>query len=106
MSDYWTKNDSIFVCDGIGYVVAPTGATGNIGKYPPVEMSQAALQHQPVNGDAVSIMEIEGNIPQALTAPSIMKHKKGRGRPVKTSGALSRTTMWRREKQLALNIKS
>ena len=90
--DYWTKDNSIFVCDGWKYGIAPDGSTVCVG---PVS---GVIQTTPVAEKVVLQHAIKGNV---LTAPKpigVLQQKHKGGRPRK-EGVVHRTTKWRREKQ-------
>ena len=89
--DYWMKDNSIFVCDGWKYGIAPDGRTVCVG---PVS---GVSQTTPVQEKPVTKPQLEGNLPvQKVT--EVLLHKNKGGRPRK-EGKVHRQTKWRREKQ-------
>ena len=106
MADFWTKNDSVFVCDGNGYVVAPSGATVCIG---PVDQNGNAIKENQDNvlnnllddsalEKGVAKIKSEGYVTDNNKSGIFATEKRGKGRP-KKEGPVHRTTEWRREKQ-------
>ena len=91
MNDQWIKDDCIFVCDNLKFVIAENGSTicpgSVVGKVPDgaeaVQTIKEVVLQQPVNG----------NVPTA----TVMQQKHAGGRPVK-KGEVHRATSWRREK--------
>ncbi len=89
--DYWTKDNSIFVCDGWKYGIAPDGSTVCVG---PVA---GAIQTTPAQENPVAKIPTNGKLPLELEKGIMQQEKRGRGRPTK-EGEVHRTTKWRREK--------
>lgn len=91
--DYWTKDNSIFVCDGWKYGIAPDGSTVCVGSVSGVN------QTIPVQEKPVTNPQLEGNLSAQETAEVLLQKNKG-GRPRKAGGEpVSRMTEWRREKR-------
>jgi len=90
--DYWMKDNSIFVCDGRKYLIAPDGSTVCTG---PVS---GATQTTPVAKNSVAKIPTNGKLPLDLEKGIMQQEKRGRGRP-KKEGAVHRTTKWRRKKE-------
>ena len=107
MADFWTKNDSVFVCDSNGFVVAPSGTTVCIGPVDkngdPIKENQDNVLNNLLDDSAlekgVSKIKSEGYITGDLSNGNYETEKRGRGRPRKTGDDVSRITKWRREKQ-------
>jgi len=93
--DYWMKDNSIFVCDGQKYMIAPDGSTICTG---PVS---GVIQTTPVAKKPVAKILPNDKLPPDLEKGIMQQEKRGRGRPSK-EGSVHRTTKWRREKQGAL----
>jgi len=90
--DYWMKDNSIFVCDGWKYMIAPDGSTICTG---PVS---GANQKPQDNKNPVAKILTKGKLPPDLEKGIMQQENRGRGRPAK-EGSVHRTTKWRREKQ-------
>ena len=90
--DYWTKDNSIFVCDGWKYGITPDGETVCVGP-----VSGASDKPQDIK-NLVAKIPTNGKLPPDLEKGIMQQEKRGRGRPVK-EGSVHRTTKWRREKQ-------
>lgn len=89
--DYWMKDNSIFVCDGLKYGVAKDGSTVCVG---PVS---GVIQTTPAQENAVTKPQLEGNLP-VQEKEEVLLHKNKGGRPRK-EGEIHRQTKWRRKKE-------
>lgn len=110
MTDKWVKNDYVFICDGKGYCTTPSGGTVCIG---PVDDEGNALENffKPAERasdgeDVVSKLSPNDNLltdenSGSFETPEIEeKPKHPGGRPRKTDDDLSRSTKWRRQKEM------
>ena len=99
--DYWTKNDSIFICDGQGYAVAKNGATVCIGPVhddgsPREDVYIALVSVSTAESDVTKIKD--DVMVRDKPSEGFLLQPKKRGRPRKTGDDVSRMTAWRRPK--------
>jgi len=115
MADCWTKNDSIFVCDGYKYGIAKGGATAYLGSVEEKEkeVSKVAVGVVPKAPDKPPVgKKVVAKIPgKGIVSVGIMlQEKRGimqhrRGRPPKSpEEVVHRATEWRRRKQEAQGV--
>lgn len=103
--DKWAKNDMMFICDGGGYVVTPSlqtvcvgsvDAEGNVLEDVYKRIENASLTEEGVAKIDTNIIPLGNGVQKGNYATT--KNKK-RGRPLKKSDDLHRTTLWRRKKK-------